>query len=70
MDVNFYVTNDIYPQYLDADYHRTFKVNILSVSLQSALSRAIITHTSCLNPPPPLLAVLSDADISTVHLFS
>ena len=47
-----------------------FFLSILSVSLQSALSRAIITHTSCLNPPPPLLAVLSDADISTVHLFS
>jgi hypothetical protein len=47
-----------------------FFLTILSVSLQSALSRAIITHTSCLHPPPPLLAVLSDADISTVHLFS
>ena len=40
------------------------------VLLQSAFSRAIITHTFCLNPPPPLLAILSDAGISAVHLFS
>jgi hypothetical protein len=43
---------------------------ILSVSLQSTLSRAIVTHTSCLNPPSPFQAILSDADITTVHLFS
>jgi len=40
------------------------------VSLQSALSRAIIIHTSCLNPPTPLLAVIPDADICNVQLFS
>jgi len=47
-----------------------FFLSILSVSLHSALSRAIITHTSSLHPPPPLLTVITDADISTVHLFS
>ena len=47
-----------------------FFLSILSVSLHSALSRAIITHTSCLHPPPPLLSVLTDADISIAHVFS
>jgi hypothetical protein len=28
-------------------------LSTLSISLQSALSGAIITHNSCLNPPPP-----------------
>ena len=37
--------------------------SILSVSLQSALSQAILTHSSLLHPPSPTSFTLTDADI-------
>ena len=40
-DVNLYVTNDIYPQYLDADYH--FIIKELKVTLSTTTITITIT---------------------------
>ena len=47
-----------------------FYLSLISVSLQSALYRSLLTHITALHHPPPLSITLTDADIASAHLHS
>jgi hypothetical protein len=48
-----------------------FYLSLISVSLQSALYRSLLTHITALHPPPsPLSVTLTDADTASAHLHS
>ena len=47
-----------------------FYLSLISVSLQSALYRSLLTYITALHHPPPLSITLTDADIASAHLHS